>query len=201
MKTNLQLAACRLLSLVSLSALFVLQAGCGGGPVAAPKSYKEYAYKDGGWACDYPEGWTAESGGKKNSWGKFESGSAQIKLATDITGSLMADMASIGQKDGPATLEDYAVHKVHVGAEDEAAAEFGDYKEQEPVEFMNAVGGSSRKSEFTASGGFSGPIHGYRATFLNRDRRFRVFCTCSESDWKTLQPAFDKVLESFRSAG
>lgn len=175
-------------------------AGCGGGPVAAPTSYANYENRDAGWACEYPEGWSADGGGKKNSWAKFSMGSAKISLATDLTGSLMGDMASMGQKEGPATPEDYPVHKVHVADKDTVAQEYSDYKEEKPQEFNNSIG-PARKSEFTASGGFSGPIHGYRATFLSRDRRFRVVCICSESDWPNLKPAFDKVLESFRSAG
>lgn len=201
MKTDFRVTVNRLLAHAAIGLACVGLAGCGGGPVAAPASYAAHAHKDGGWACDYPEGWSAESGGKKNSWGKFAKGSAQIKLATDLTGSLMGDMASLGQKDGPATLEDYPVHKIHVADEAEFAKEYSDYKEQAPAEFSCGIGGSSRKSEFTASGGFAGPVHGYRATMLGRDKRFRVTCVCSESDWEALKPAFDKVLESFRSAG
>lgn len=201
MTTNHRVAVNRLFANIVLGLMFIGLAGCGGGPVAAPASYAAHEHKDGGWACDYPDGWSAESGGKKNSWGKFTKGSAQIKLATDLTGSLMGDMASLGQKEGPATPEDYPVHKIHVADEAEIAKGYSDYKEQEPVEFSSGIGGSARKSEFTAAGGFGGPVHGYRATMLGRDKRYRVTCVCSESDWETLKPAFDKVLESFRSAG
>ena len=192
----------RSMSLFSLAAFSVMVAGCGGGPVPAPTSYKTWENKDGGVAVDYPEGWDADGGGKKNTWASFEKGSAKIKLQTDITGSLLGDMAG-GPSDklGPPSDEDYPVHKVHVLGKDAVAAEFSDYKEEKPTKFQNAIGGEGRKSEFSASGGFSGPVKGYRATFLSRDRRFTVICTCAESDWATLKPAFDKVLESFRSAG
>lgn len=194
-------AICRLFSIVLCCTAIASLSGCGGGPVPAPTSFKTFELKEAGWACEYPEGWDAKGGGKKNSSATFSKGSAKVSLATDITGSLMGDMASMGQKQGPAGPEDFPVHKVHMGDKDNVAKEYADYKEKEPEEFQNAIGGSSRKSEFTAAGGFSGPIHGYRATFLSRDRRFKVMCICSESDWKNLQPAFDKILESFHSAG
>jgi hypothetical protein len=102
---------------------------------------------------------------------------------------------------GPPADEDYPVHKAHVMGLEAAGKEYSDYKEEAPTKFSNSIGGEGRKSEFTASGGLSGPIKGYRATFLSRDRRFVLYCTCKESDWANLKPGFDKVLESFRSAG
>ena len=56
--------------------------------------------------------------------------------------------------------------------------------------------GDSRKSEFTGSGLLNGAFHGYRVTALSRDKRIRVVCRCSESQWQSLQPAFDKMIAS-----
>jgi hypothetical protein len=190
----------RLLTTVLMGVVAAALAGCGGGPVPAPTAYKAFEYKDGGWAVDYPEGWDASAGGKKTSSGTFSKGSATIKLQSDLAGSLMSEGGGYN-KLGPPSDEDFPVHKAHVMGKDKVAGEFGDYKEQEPTKFNASLGGEGRKSEFTASGGFSGPVHGYRATLLSRDYRFTIVCVCSESDWKNLQPAFDKVLESFRSAG
>ena len=197
--TNSIRTAQRMLSLVVLGAVAASLSGCGSEPIPAPTAYAPFELKDGGWACDYPEGWSADGGGKKNSWATFAKGSAKIKLQTDVSGSVLGDMASLGQRQGPMEMDDYPVHKVHM-SDPEAGQAFGNYQEQEPLEFTNQVGGYGRKSEFTASGGLSGPIKGYRATFLTRDKRFRVTCTCNESDWANLKPAFDKVLESFRPA-
>jgi hypothetical protein len=192
----------QLFSFFSLGLVSVLLAGCGGGPVPAPTAFKPFDWKDGGWGCEVPEGWEASASGKKNSSAKITKGSAKISLRTDVSGSLMAEMGSGGyNKQGPPSDEDYPVHKAHVMGLEQASSEYSDYKEEKPTKFNNAIGGEGRKSEFTASGGFSGPIKGYRATFLSRDRRFTVFCTCNESDWETLKPAFDKVLESFHSVG
>jgi hypothetical protein len=193
--------AVRFRSFLGLAAVSLLAAGCGGGPVPAPTAYTPFEWKDGGWALDYPEGWDATAAGKKNSSGKFSKGSAEIKLSTDVSGSVMAEMGSGGyNKLGPPDPEDYPVHKAHVMGKDNAASNYGDYKEEAPTTFNSNLG-EGRKSEFTASGGLSGAIKGYRATLLSRDRRIQIFCTCKESDWANLKPAFDKVLESFRSAG
>jgi hypothetical protein len=180
-------------------------AGCGGGPVPAPTSFATYTAKGGAFACDYPEGWEVDSG---KFTGNFTKGSAQIKVKSDISGSVIGDMASLGGGgfggDTPrgTTDEDYPAHKIHAMGPGPLAEEFSEYKEQETItNFQNSLGGQGRKSEFTAAGGLTGPLHGYRATFLNRDRRFTVVCVCNESDWANLKPAFDRVLESFRSGG
>jgi hypothetical protein len=53
-----------------------------------------------------------------------------------------------------------------------------------------------RRSEFTGTRTFGAPIHGYRATALSIDRRIRVVCRCSESQWESLKPAFEKAIAS-----
>jgi hypothetical protein len=190
----------RWLSVLFVAVVAAALAGCGGGPVSAPTSYKAFEHKDGGWAVDYPEGWDASAGGKKTSTGTFKKGSASIKLQSDLAGSLMVEGGG-GNKIGPPADEDFPVHKAHMMAKEKVASEFSDYKEEEPTKFNASLGGEGRKSEFTASGGFSGPVRGYRATLLSRDYRFVIVCTCAEGDWENLKPAFEKVLESFRSAG
>ena len=70
----------------------VVLAGCGGG-AEAPTGYANYNAKNGAFACDYPENWESDGGGKSNHWAKFTSGSALVRIKTDITGSLMGDIA------------------------------------------------------------------------------------------------------------
>ena len=185
----------RLLSVISLG---VVLAGCGGGAVPAPTAYKEYAAKESSFTVQYPDGWDVKGGGKGNHCAKFSKSSALISVSTNLSDSLMGDLASIGAGSNSAhmTEEDAAVHKIHLKNKGELAEDFGETKEEKPVKFVSMLG-EGRKSEFTAGGGLGGSIHGYRATILGRDRRLKIVCTCSESDWPTLKPAFDKVLESF----
>jgi hypothetical protein len=94
---------------------------------------------------------------------------------------------------------EHPVAKLHKAGKDKVAEEFSGYKEEpEPDKFTNGMG-EGRKSEFLAEGGLGGgKIHGYRVTLLSNDRRFIIICTCPHSDWKTMRPAFDRMLESFR---
>jgi hypothetical protein len=76
-----------------------------------------------------------------------------------------------------------------------------DFEEEAGVEEQGPLAvptgfGDTRKSEFTGTTTFSGQIHGYRATALGLNYRFRVVCECSEADWADLKPVFDKVIES-----
>lgn len=185
----------------------LVSAGCGSKAVA-PTSYAAFNLKGEpqSIALEYPEGWAADGGGKANHWGRFTQGDAVISFQTDIAGSLMADVSGGGMPfvddDGNVHQPEPPIVKLHASGQDKVAEEYSGYlEEEEPDVFRNALG-EGRKSEFVADGGIGGgKIHGYRATFLSRDRRFVVICTCPHSDWKTLRPAFDRVLDSFKSGG
>jgi hypothetical protein len=79
--------------------------------------------------------------------------------------------------------------------------EYNDYTELSKPEKPQCGFPRSRRSEFTAKGTFGGKLHGYRVTALGRDKRVVLICTCSEDDWKTLQPAFDQVIASLSQGG
>lgn len=183
------------LSLISL-------AGCGSSPAAAPTAYADYNSPGGTFACEYPEGWEADGGGKRGlEWAKFKSGSAEIRVDTGVAGSLMGDIAgTLGGKTGEEELgpEFEPVHDVHIAGTDWAEKEYSGYKEVGEPAVLEVFGGAARRSEFTASGTFGGGLHGYRSTMLGHDKAVTVICICAESDWKTLQPAFDHVLSTFR---
>jgi hypothetical protein len=176
-------------------------AGCGSGPVAAPTSYSQYNAKDGTFACEYPDGWSADGGGKNGPlWATFTSGPAEIRVNADVAGSLMGDIAgSVGLGGGqtmPIDLEPVA--KVHELGKETAAQKYSGYTEVGNATELKAGLGPARRSEFTATTAFGSGQHGYRATILAKDKRVVVFCACPESDWQTLEPAFARVLESFQ---
>jgi hypothetical protein len=56
--------------------------------------------------------------------------------------------------------------------------------------------GDGRKSEFVARSGFTTRLRGYRATTMTTNKGVHILCQCTDGNWKTLQPAFDKILES-----
>jgi hypothetical protein len=174
--------------------------GCGSAPVPAPTAYAAFNSKPGTFACEYPEGWQAEGGGKRGlEWAKFTSGPAEIRVDTGVGASLIGDIASSAAKmDGEETPEEAPILAVHAAYAEEFEKDHKDYKEVTPVEEVDIDMGPMARNEFTASGTFGSSLHGYRATGLTRDKGVFITCTCPESDWKTLQPAFDHVLKSLK---
>ena len=82
------------------------------------------------------------------------------------------------------------------------AAEHKGYRETQISDYESPMG-DARLAEWTASGnalGFYGPQHGYRASLTGGGKTMVVVCSCLESDWPVLKPAFKKVLGSL-SAG
>jgi hypothetical protein len=197
--SNLKLAvAVSFVAAIGLAAI----AGCGSAPAAAPTSYADYNSPGGTFACEYPEGWEADGGGKRGiEWAKFKSGSSEIRIEAGVGGSLMGDIAgTLGGKTGEEELgpEFEPVHDVHLAGKDWAVKEYSGYKEEGEPAVIEVKVGPARRSEFTASSTFGGGLHGYRSTMLGADKAVTVICICPESDWKTLQPAFDHVLSTFR---
>ena len=175
--------------------------GCGSAPVTAPTAFTAYNSKNGTFACEYPEGWDADGGGGRGpEWAKFLSGPAEIRVSTGVAGSLMADVASSagGTNLEPVPPELEPVHDIHMDGVEDAEKNYGGYKETGEPQVMEVSLGPARRSEFTASTTFGSGLHGYRATILGHDKAVTVFCICPESDWKTLQPAFDHLLGSLR---
>jgi hypothetical protein len=189
-----------LVATFSSALLCLVLSGCGSAPAVAPTAFVEYNASDGTFALEYPEEWSEDGGGKHGPvWAKFKAGAAEIRVNGDVVGSLLGDIAgNTAPNQDEVSPELQAVHKVHeMGAED-AAAEFSGYEEiGEPVELIVPLG-PARKSEFKSTAAFGSGLHGYRVTILGKDKRVVVFTVCPESDWATLQPAYDHVLKSLK---
>jgi hypothetical protein len=186
----------------------ILSSGCGGGNVAAPTSFAKYNADNGDFAFEYPDGWDVSGFGKKNHVVKITKGGATITVQSDLTGSLIGDIAGSAVTamtgtvpgtglDAEATEDLEPVAQVHQMAQEAMAEEFGNYSEGEPEKVTPTLG-NARMSEFTAKTGFGQEIRGIRATVLARDKRVVVICTCSASNWEALKPAFKKVIESLQ---
>lgn len=177
----------RLLSLVIPLAL----AGCAQ-EVPAPKQFKEYSSAE--FKCEYPADWETEGGGgtrSEYSMVKFTKGSAEIRAESDVAGSLMVEGA---RDDGHGEPRVAKTHRLKTDRMDE---EFTNYKEREPKPFQSKGLGEGRKAIFVADGGMGGKIYGYHATLLTNDKRLTIICQCPATNWKTLKPAFNRVIESF----
>jgi hypothetical protein len=200
---NCQLARLNTAALVFACSLGL--AGCGGGgPIPAPTEFKTYQAHDDAFQIDYPADWKAEGGGKQGmQWAQFTRGAALVKVGIGVTGSILGDIASggrVGFGDGeelsPEEKEARApVTHVHQLRKEVMAEEYSEYQESTASNIQVGLG-PARKGEFTASAGLGRKIHGYHVTVLSRDYRVTVLCLCPESDWTTLQPAFDRIVAS-----
>jgi len=183
--------------LAAATAVALLTLGGCTGATVMPTTYETYDTKDGSFRIEYPAGWEVTAGGARGSpWVKIVSGSAELDVDADTTGSILADIAKsqvpmleIGDhSDAP------PIQKLHESDKEDFDKEWG-ATEQASVAVATQLG-DSLKSEFTGTGLLGGAFHGYRVTALSRDKRIRVVCRCSEAQWQSLQPAFDKMIAS-----
>ena len=197
----------------------VVSSGCAKNAAAvAPTKFVQYEDFDKAFSCSAPDGWkrTQAGGGGMNSSVTFANGTTRIDVLSDLEGSLMADISR-----GPGTMPELPpgmklspemeasmkeasrppVEKLHIARKGKVGDSLTNYKE-EPMKTINSGMGEGRCSEWTGNASFmgGGDVHGYRATLLSGERRIRFVCRCPKSDWKTLQPAFDKVLASLAPA-
>ena len=199
-------------SILAAAGLLLTCVGCGGGKVPAPTAYKTWNATDETFSIQYPEGWKAQGGGKQGiQWAEFSNGSAKIRIDVSLTSSLIGDIAGsantmMGLNDplsevDPEVQEAMApVAVAHESYQLRNPVELSGYKELDPVAYESPLG-DCRKSEFTARSGVARKLHGYRATALTRDKGVHILCQCTESNWETLQPAFDKILASIAYGG
>ncbi|MFN3648952.1 MAG: hypothetical protein ACK47B_05165 [Armatimonadota bacterium] len=186
--------------------------------VPAPKAYKPFKAADGSFQCQYPEGWSRAAGEAHAiiSAAVFKKGSASIEVTADLLGSLVGDFTPKGAQGeiDPGTeqllqampemqaamkeMKKPAAERLHEAGAKAAAKRFSGYQEGE-MKTMVGQAGDGRYSEFTADGGWlDGKLRGYRVTIMGPQRALTVICRCPESEWKTLKPAFERVVNSLQ---
>jgi hypothetical protein len=186
-------------------------AGCGGGDVPAPTEFKTWDAKEGAFRIQYPADWQADGGGKQGTqWAEFKKGGAKITVGVGVAGSLIGDIASGGLPSASIAGEEAGLSKeeqealapvthVHELRKEEMAKEYSSYQETAASNTSLKLG-PARKAEFTAASGLGGKLHGYHVTVLGHNFRVSVVCTCAESNWAVLQPAFDKIIDNLESS-
>ena len=178
----------------------------------APTAYAPYASADGAFTCDAPAGWTvtpAASGGKMSDGSEstvggvlFQQNSASVDVTTDTYTALTAYDVTNNNAD-PQSLTGSKAGVLHKQWHKRIAAEHKGYAETQIADFDSPTG-DGRLAEWTAAGnalGFFGPQHGYRASLTGGGKTMVVVCSCLESDWPALRPAFQHVLASIRPGG
>ena len=178
----------------------------------APTAYTRYTAADSSFSCLAPSGWTVDApaaGGKMSDGSAstvggvlFHQNSASVDITTDTYATLMSyDLMNNGGDTQSLTGSKAGV--LHKQWHKRVAAEHKGYTETQITNFDSPMG-DARLAEWTASGnalGFYGPQYGYRASLTGGGRTMEVVCSCLESDWPVLKPAFRKVLSSLSAGG
>lgn len=200
-----------------LGALFFLQASK---PerTAAPTKYARFIAPDRSFVCEAPAGWDKKSAGAHGimSGALFTNGKAKIDITSDLQGSLMGDIAraTSAQSEGMAgslppgmalanlPQERAPVEQLHQAGKKPLAATMQNYAEL-PMQPLQSRLGEARFSEWTGDAGLmgGGKMRGYRVTILGGERRVTVLCQCAEPDWKTLKPAFARIIRGIGPGG
>jgi len=200
-----------------LVALFFLRASKPS-PIPAPAAFVPYKAADGSFACLGPKGWEKQGGasGAIRAGVLFKRDKAAIDITSDLAGSLMGDMARANNSQ----MESIAgmlpngvaanlpktkppVEQLHVAGGKAMTKRMENFAEQ-PMQTLNSSLGEARYSEWTADDNsllHKGKLHGYRVTILGNERRVTVLCQCPDGDWKTLKPAFERVIASLAPGG
>ncbi len=169
-------------------------------PMKPPESYDKFSHsKEQTFKCEYPSGWTVESGGGQSGappWAKFIKGDVKIQVKSSMGMSAIGDIAKNtgGMSDGETAEERAPVATVHNLTKEKFAPEYGDYKESAPKAIETGFG-DTRVSEFTGTSGFS-DVRGMRASMLGLNLQYTVICDCPEEDWDVCRPIFERVIKS-----
>lgn len=185
-------------------------------PIPAPTAFLPYTAPDKSFVCESPGGWGRDEAGVEGSQAAgvvFKQGSARIDIDSDETSGVMTDIINATNAQQQQAREDMmstpgipqnlpippppvpAVEQLHTRAASGFAARYGDYHEQ-PIHAFQSGLGDARLSEWTGTESMGRHLHGYRVTMIGRDKCIRLNCRCPEADWKTLQPAFVRVIRS-----
>jgi hypothetical protein len=179
-----------------------LLSGCGSSPPPTPVAYSTYVSGGETFQIDYPTDWLADGDAKRGlEWAEFSSGSNHVEVKTDVSGSLLGDIANSGAAGADPNDEIEPVDKVHAIGEEEAKDDLDGYEEQGVPSKLDQPLGPGRVSEFTMPTAFGSVQRGLRATVLAHNKRVVVYCTCDDDDWATIKPAFERMLSSLDRAG
>jgi len=161
-----------------------------GAPAEPVAEWDRFSTAENEFAFDYPKGWNVRAYGIKDKREvNVTNAGVSITVKENLTGSLVADISNAANQGKEVSDDLSPVAKVHETRKPEGAKE-------DPAVTVTTKTGKARRS-FYKSGGRCG----YRATVLLHQTALDVFCECRESDWETLRPAFERLIESIGRGG
>jgi hypothetical protein len=166
----------------------------GAPPAQTVTAFERFVSDEGEFGFDYPRGWHSKAYGLRDTREVDVKGpAASINVKENLVGSLIADIsrAAAGGKPVPEELEAFSqAHEMRKPKDTRS------YQEEPPVTVMTKGFGKARRSAYK-----DGSKRGYRATILMHQTALDVYCECRASDWETLRPAFERVIESLGPGG
>jgi hypothetical protein len=188
----------RLGLLVAICALSLC--GCSH-PAVAPTSYTHYVGSDKSFSCDAPAGWdviAADTSTTSVGGAVFKTGDAKIDITTGSTADVLASDLLHSSSLVPTSLTGSKAEALQSQSKKKVSGIVKGYNEQNGLAFSCGYA-DAICAEWTATGNFfgmGGPLHGYRASLVNGSHTATVVCQCADSEWPTLKPAFQHVLQS-----
>jgi hypothetical protein len=167
----------------------IVHAASGGAAVQPVTAWDRFNTDERGFAFEYPKGWRAKGYGIRD---RREAevkgaGGATINVKENLAGSLVGDIANAAAGGRPVDDDHLPVVSVH---NMRRPKESSSYKEDEGVTLSTKLG-KVRRSAYS-----DGSKRGYRVTVLLNQTALDIFCECRASDWDTLRPAFEHVIDS-----
>jgi hypothetical protein len=175
--------------------------GLGSTPeMEAPSEFVEFKFAVTSleYVCEYPKGWAKKSGGGREgipSWAKFEHEGASIRISDSIAGTPAAMIDRANNFGTPIQNGTAPVGAVHEHRKKGVADSMREYVEKRPQKIESKMG-DALLAEFTSNPLFGDDIRGYHATVLCGFHQYTIVCRCGESQWDSLNAAFQRVIKS-----
>ncbi|MCI0379780.1 MAG: hypothetical protein L0215_19545 [Gemmataceae bacterium] len=166
----------------------------GSPPVQPVTAWEKFSTEENEFGFEYPAGWNTKHHGLtgKREVDVIGPSGATVNIKENLTGSLIGDIAGAATGGRPVPDELSPVGRTHDMRQPKDTVS---YKEEPAVTVMTRFG-KARRSAYV-----DGSKRGYRATVLMHKTALDIFCECRESDWNTLRPAFDRLIESIGRGG
>ncbi len=181
------------LGIVGFVIWVVVQLVGGGAPAQPVTAWDRFTTEENEFALDFPADWHPRGYGLRgNREVEIKGPNASITVKENITGSLVGDIANAATRGKPVPDERLPVAVVH---EIRRPKDSSSYQEEPAVTVMTKFG-KARRSAYK-----DGSKRGYRATVLMHQTALDIYCECRASDWDTLRPAFERVIQSLGRGG
>jgi hypothetical protein len=181
------------LVVIALCILVIGKVMSGPPPAQPVTEWEKYSTEDNEFGFEYPAVWKVKEYGIKDRHEVYlTQGAASITFKENLAGSLVGDIAGASTRGREIPDDQLPVARVHEARKPKDARSY----QEEPAVTVITKRGKARRSAYK-----DGNKRGYRATVLLQQTALDIFCECRASDWDTLRPAFDRVIETVGRGG